>query len=118
MGISCIGNMIGAIKFAKYYELGEDDWVVTIFTDSMDLYLSRVEELAAEHGAYAEVSAAVTTNGFWMPDWNTCRSLGIMTVNGFIISSISPGLSNRDVRFLNQCPMAGSSELLERNLQP
>ena len=58
MGISCIGNMIGAIKFAKYYELGEDDWVVTIFTDSMDLYLSRVEELAAEHGAYAEVSAA------------------------------------------------------------
>ncbi|GIS36988.1 MAG: hypothetical protein Ct9H90mP9_0180 [Pseudomonadota bacterium] len=23
--------MIGAIKFAKYYELGEDDWVVTIF---------------------------------------------------------------------------------------
>ena len=59
MGISCIGNMIGAIKFAKYYELGEDDWVVTIFTDSMDLYLSRVEELAAEHGAYAEVSAAL-----------------------------------------------------------
>ena len=32
--------------------------MVTIFTDSMDLYLSRVEELAAEHGAYAEVSAA------------------------------------------------------------
>jgi hypothetical protein len=54
--------MIGAIKFAKYYELGEDDWVVTIFTDSMDLYLSRVEELAAEHGAYAEVSAARALN--------------------------------------------------------
>ena len=50
--------MIGAIKFAKYYELGEDDWVVTVFTDSMDLYLSRVQELAAERGEYSEVSAA------------------------------------------------------------
>ena len=27
--------MIGAIKFAKYYELGEDDVVFTMFTDSM-----------------------------------------------------------------------------------
>ena len=32
------GNVLAAIKFAKYYELTEDDHVVTILTDSMELY--------------------------------------------------------------------------------
>ncbi|HOX48109.1 MAG TPA: pyridoxal-phosphate dependent enzyme, partial [Spirochaetales bacterium] len=34
LGISGVGNMLGAVKFAKYYELGEDDVVFTMFTDS------------------------------------------------------------------------------------
>ncbi len=52
MGISSIGNMIGAIKFAKYYELGEHDVVFTVFTDSMAMYQSRLAELNTERGAY------------------------------------------------------------------
>ena len=41
-GISCIGNMIAAIKFSKYFELTEYDFVVTILTDSMELFGSRI----------------------------------------------------------------------------
>jgi cysteine synthase A len=52
IGISGVGNMIGAVKFAKYYELGEDDVVFTMFTDSMDMYRSRLVELEAERGKY------------------------------------------------------------------
>jgi cysteine synthase len=52
LGISGVGNAIGAIKFAKYFELGERDVVFTVFTDSMDMYASRLRELEAERGAY------------------------------------------------------------------
>jgi len=53
MGISGIGNMIAAIKFAKYNELTEDDYVVTIATDSMQLYGSRLNELNQVRGSYS-----------------------------------------------------------------
>jgi cysteine synthase len=52
LGISGIGNLLAAVKFAKYYELTENDHVVTIATDSMQLYQSRLGELTAENGAY------------------------------------------------------------------
>jgi cysteine synthase A len=54
LGISGVGNMIAAIKFAKYNELTEDDYVVSIATDSMQLYGSRLEELTEERGDYTE----------------------------------------------------------------
>jgi cysteine synthase len=57
LGISGIGNMLAAIKFAKYNELTEDDYVVSIATDSMQLYGSRLSELAGERGDYSEISA-------------------------------------------------------------
>jgi hypothetical protein len=57
LGISGIGNVLAAIKFAKYYELTEDDHVVTILTDSMELYGSRIEELAEERGQYTNIDA-------------------------------------------------------------
>ncbi|MBC2711911.1 MAG: pyridoxal-phosphate dependent enzyme [Desulfosarcina sp.] len=57
LGISGIGNVIAAIKFAKFNELTEDDVVLTIATDSMQLYGSRVEELADERGPYTESQA-------------------------------------------------------------
>lgn len=56
LGISGIGNLLSAIKFAKYHELNEDDIVATIFTDSMELYGSRMEELS--HIEYTEAGAA------------------------------------------------------------
>lgn len=57
IGISGIGNMLGAIKFAKYYELGEDDIVFTVFTDSMAMYGSRLRELDAQRGPYDQRQA-------------------------------------------------------------
>ena len=63
LGISGIGNLIGAIKFAKYYQLTENDVVFTVFTDSMELYSSRIEELREEHGTYTAVQSAVDFRG-------------------------------------------------------
>ena len=57
LGISGIGNVVAAIKFAKYNELTEDDLVVTVATDSMQLYRSRLEELTRQNGAYSEFQA-------------------------------------------------------------
>jgi cysteine synthase len=50
LGISGIANVLGAVKMARYYELGEKDVVITILTDSMELYGSRVKEMAAQGG--------------------------------------------------------------------
>ena len=58
LGFSGISNVLSAIKFAKYYELGENDIVLTILTDSMELYASRLREMHAEFGAYSELDAA------------------------------------------------------------
>jgi cysteine synthase A len=58
LGISGVGNLLAAIKTAKYFELTEHDVVFTIFTDSVDLYRSRLEELRKERGAYSTIEAA------------------------------------------------------------
>lgn len=57
LGISGVGNLVAAIKFAKYYELDENDVVFTMFTDSMDMYQSRLVEMNAERGAYDQRQA-------------------------------------------------------------
>ena len=57
-GISGISNVLCAIKLAKYYELTEKDIVVTVLTDSMELYGSRLEELREERGQYSVVKAS------------------------------------------------------------
>ncbi|MDP8234937.1 MAG: pyridoxal-phosphate dependent enzyme [Candidatus Erginobacter occultus] len=59
MGISSIANLVGCIKMAKYYEMNDDSILVTVATDSMDMYGSRFEEEREEHGDYGEVSAIV-----------------------------------------------------------
>ena len=59
MGISGISNMLCAIKFAKYYELTSRDVVATILTDSVDMYISRLDEMREERGVYTAVNAAV-----------------------------------------------------------
>jgi len=58
LGFSGIANLLSAIKFAKYYECGRQDVVLTILTDSMELYQSRLKDMHAEQGAYGEVEAA------------------------------------------------------------
>ena len=57
LGISGIGNLIAAIKFAKYNELTDRDLVVSVATDSMQLYGSWLAELAQHRGAYSEIDA-------------------------------------------------------------
>lgn len=59
LGISSVGNLLGAIKFAKYYELTGRDVVLTVFTDSMELYESRLRELREQHGPYTREQAAI-----------------------------------------------------------
>ena len=58
LGFSGIANLLSCIKMAKYYELGEHDVVLTVLTDSMELYGSRLKEMHAEFGAYGELEAA------------------------------------------------------------
>ncbi|MBR5968355.1 MAG: pyridoxal-5-phosphate-dependent protein subunit beta, partial [Lachnospiraceae bacterium] len=47
------------IKFAKYYELTENDVVATVLTDSAVMYASRIKELQEADGAYNEAVAEV-----------------------------------------------------------
>lgn len=58
LGISSIANVLSAIKFAKWYELGENDIVLTVFTDSLELYQSRLNEMRDAQGEYSELDAA------------------------------------------------------------
>jgi cysteine synthase len=58
LGFSGIANSLSAIKFAKYYELTEKDIVVTVLTDSMQLYGSRIDEMRKEFGPFTESDAA------------------------------------------------------------
>jgi len=44
LGFSGIANLLSAIKFAKYNELSGNDVVLTVLTDSMELYGTRLEE--------------------------------------------------------------------------
>ncbi|MEQ8191290.1 MAG: pyridoxal-5-phosphate-dependent protein subunit beta [Candidatus Eremiobacterota bacterium] len=69
LGISGIGNMVGCIKMAKYYELTHKDILMTVFTDSMELYQTRVQELEEKHGKYTKMNAAV--------DYNRLMSLNV-----------------------------------------
>ncbi len=49
-GISGVGNVLGAMKVAKFYELTEEDVVFTILTDSSEMYTSRIKELEEKLG--------------------------------------------------------------------
>ncbi|MGC9347349.1 MAG: pyridoxal-phosphate dependent enzyme [Anaerolineae bacterium] len=58
MGISSVANVLSAIKFAKWFELTSRDVIMTVWTDSMELYQSRLAELWQQHGDYTESDAA------------------------------------------------------------
>ncbi|OJX46155.1 MAG: pyridoxal-5-phosphate-dependent protein subunit beta [Chloroflexi bacterium 44-23] len=56
-GLSGVANMLTAIKFAKYYELTENDVVLSVLTDSIELYGTRLEEYREEMGEYTGYDA-------------------------------------------------------------
>ncbi len=58
MGISSVANVLSAIKFAKWFELTSRDLILTLWTDSMELYQSRLRDLRQTQGAYTALDAA------------------------------------------------------------
>jgi cysteine synthase len=58
LGFSSIANTVMAIKMAKYYEMDRSDVILTVWTDSMELYGSRLKEMHEEIGEYTELDAA------------------------------------------------------------
>ena len=62
LGISGIANLLCCIKMSKYYELTENDVVMTVLTDSAVMYQSRISELDEMHGAYDAREAALDHN--------------------------------------------------------
>lgn len=71
-GISGICNVLGAIKTAKYYELGKDDMIVTVATDSLDRYHSVMDDIAQAYGHLDEAAAVGRVEGIFhgmRTDW-------------------------------------------------
>ncbi len=70
LGISSICNLISSIKLSKYFEFNKNDVIFTIFTDSVEMYFSRLDEMREMYGDYTLERAAV--------DWNSIiREQGI-----------------------------------------
>ncbi|MDZ7264104.1 MAG: pyridoxal-phosphate dependent enzyme [candidate division KSB1 bacterium] len=59
LGISSLCNLLSAIKLAKYFEWGPHDVIFTIFTDSVELYRSRLREMDVTYGPYTIQQAAI-----------------------------------------------------------
>ena len=59
-GPSCICNIVGAVKTAKYLGLGPQDNVVTIATDSYDRYPSVSADLYQRHGGRPDLDTLET----------------------------------------------------------
>jgi cysteine synthase len=66
LGISSIANVLAAIKTAKYYEMDENEVLVTMATDSMEMYQSRLTELTAEVGEFTNVDAAASFHRYML----------------------------------------------------
>ena len=62
LGLSSIANVLGAIKYAKYMDLGPDDVVLTVATSGADMYQSELEHTMKKHFAagFDQVNAAET----------------------------------------------------------
>ena len=57
LGISSISNLLSSIKTAKYFEMEQEDIIFTVFTDSMEMYASRMKDVQQEMGPYDSATA-------------------------------------------------------------
>jgi cysteine synthase len=64
LGLSSVCNVLAAIKTAKYFEFDAHDVVLTSFTDSVNLYRTRLAEAAQRDGAYSSTAAVVHVERF------------------------------------------------------
>jgi len=72
LGISGVCNIIGAIKTAKYYQLGADALIATVATDGMERYGSVMAQQAAAHSPLDEAAATAIVEGVFQRaglDW-------------------------------------------------
>ncbi|MCY3877890.1 MAG: pyridoxal-phosphate dependent enzyme [Rhodobacteraceae bacterium] len=62
LGLSSIANVIGAIKYARYMQLDENDAVLTVATDGADMYRTEMNRTGRDRfgGEFSEVTAAET----------------------------------------------------------
>ncbi|MBM3312281.1 MAG: pyridoxal-phosphate dependent enzyme, partial [Candidatus Aminicenantes bacterium] len=58
LGLSGICNLLAAVKAARFFEFGREDVILTVFTDSLDLYRSRLGDMRRERGEYRDMDAA------------------------------------------------------------
>lgn len=60
LGLSSIANILGAIKLAKYLDLGSNDAILTVATDGAVMYGTECEKAAAREfgGDFDEIAAA------------------------------------------------------------
>ncbi len=58
LGVSGIANLLSAVKLAKYLEMTGRDMLATIATDSMEMYRSRLHEMAEDRGSFTDRDAA------------------------------------------------------------
>jgi cysteine synthase len=71
-GISGICNILGAIKTAKYYNMGNDDVIITVATDALDRYYSVIGDLHTAYGELDEAAAVGRVEGVFhaaATDW-------------------------------------------------
>ena len=57
LGVSGIANLLSAVKLAKYLEMTGRDMLATIATDSMEMYRSRLHEMAEDRGPFTDREA-------------------------------------------------------------
>lgn len=78
VGISSLCNIFGAIKAAKFYNLGPDDLIVTIATDGLDRYGSVMNDMRRDYGVVDETEAVarvrslfhgLRTDNIWEGNW-------------------------------------------------
>ena len=66
MGLSGIANLLSAVKVAKYNELTSNDVIFTLFTDSVDMYSTRLTEYTEEFGEFTRDDAAYDFGRYMM----------------------------------------------------
>jgi len=59
LGISGAANLISAVKMARWYGWGRESAVMTVLTDSIEMYGSRLKELNDERGKFTASDAAI-----------------------------------------------------------
>ena len=65
-GCSSIANILASIKLAKYMKLGAEDAIITVATDSAELYLTELEKTKKEFVGSYDMHACAEIYGQYM----------------------------------------------------